>query len=173
MIKTTQLLNVNNMNKPMYVQPKLAQLRLKVTRVGGVTSPSSSSTTNKYDTAYTEAFDKLTADEQAKVEEYLGYKTMYTSYPCSKGDISDWQNFIKYCVISGNYASLYAFSLAWSTQVSNQVSTYTPDQQTRQTALTTYNSYVDNAATTTGVAAACKKVNEANWTENLQYNNLV
>jgi hypothetical protein len=161
------------MNKPMYIQPKLAQLRLKLTRVGGGNISDSASTTSKYDAAYTEAFGKLTAAEQAKVEEYLGYKTMYTSYPCSKGDISDWQNFIKYCVISGNYASLYAFSLAWSAQVNNQVSTYTPDQQTRQTALATYNSYVDNAATTTGVAAACAKVDETNWTQNLQYQNLV
>jgi hypothetical protein len=159
----------------MYVQPKLAQLRVKVTRVGGGNTSGSSSTTNKYDEAYTEAFGKLTAAEQQKVTEYLGYTTVYTSYPC-KNNVDDWKNFVKYAVVKGDYASLDAYSLAWNATVNGNTTTYNPTLAARTDALETYNEYVADAGATTGVKPACNAVQDAtvqNPTNNLPYNDLV
>jgi hypothetical protein len=162
------------MNKPMYVQPKLAQLRLKVTRVGGVTSPSSSSTTNK-NQEFVDALNKLDAATQNKITAYLGYTTIYSSYPC-KDNVDDWKNFVKYAVIKGDYASLDAYSLVWSATTAGNTTTYTPEMATRTDALETYNEYVADAGATTGVKPACAAVQDSYVKypqASFPYNNLV
>jgi hypothetical protein len=157
-------------NGAMFVNPKLPKLEISISNGGGA----SSSTTSTYDAAYQAAYASLSNDQKAKVDTYNGYTTVYSSYPC-KDNVSDWKNFVKYCVIKNNTTALDAFSLVWSTTNNGQTTTYTPPVSERTVGLQAYNSYVADAGKTTGVKPACKAVQSSyvtNPTTSYPYQNL-
>jgi hypothetical protein len=140
-------------NGAMFVNPKLPKLEISISNGGGA----SSSTTSTYDAAYQAAYASLSTDQKAKVDNYNGYTTVYSSYPC-KDNVSDWKNFVKYCVIKNNTTALDAYSLVWNATTNGQTTTYSPEITTRTSALQAYNAYVADAGKTTGVKPACKAV---------------
>jgi hypothetical protein len=160
-------------NGAMMVNPKLPKLEISISNGGA-----SSSTTSAYDAAYQSAYAKLSTDQKAKVDTYNGYTTVYSSYPC-KDNVSDWKNFVKYCVIKNNTTALDAFSLVWSstqnTTTTPATTNYTPTTDVRTAGLQAYNAYVADAGKTTGVKPACKAVQSAyvtNPTTSYPYQNL-
>jgi hypothetical protein len=159
-------------NTPCYVNPKLPKLTVKIVKAG-------SSTTAKvdYDALYTAAYNKLTSDQQQSVTTALAQKTKYSCYPCSPADSNstptDWYNFTKYCVMTGNTSVLDTYALTWSAKQDTTGNTssliYTPDEATRKTALNAYNAYVNDAGKTTGTKPECSTIDvDTVWGNNSQ-----
>jgi hypothetical protein len=155
-------------NTPCYVNPKLPKFTVKIVKAG-------SSTTAKvdYDALYTAAYNKLTTAQQESVTKALAMKTIYTCYPCPNKDTNstdqaDWYNFVKYCAIKNDTASVDTFSLTWSGTSNNGTMTYTPSQDERVHALDAYNAYVKDNGAITGTKASCTTVDTTNWTSSDQ-----
>jgi hypothetical protein len=150
----------------MFVQPKLPTFQI-------VINDGSQSASVDYDALYQAAYNKLTSAEQTAINQYLSQATKYGCYPCSPADANskptDWYNFVKYCVMTGNKSTLDTYALTWSATGSGQSMTYTPNETTRKAALTMYNNYVNDAGKTTGTKPQCTTVDvNTAWTNNTQ-----
>jgi hypothetical protein len=157
----------------MFVQPKLPTFQIVVKFGGASDSSSNSDSAIDYDEIFEEALDKLDSTTQATIQTYLSKTTKYGCYPCSSANANssptDWYNFVKYCVITGNTSTLDTYALTWSQTGTGANATYNPTQDKREAALELYNQYVDDDGKTTGVKPECTTIDvSTSWTNNTQ-----